>query len=283
MLNILRNIKLVGAAEREFLLDIYVEQNNQQKPIVIFTHGFKGFKDYGAWDLVAKQFAEAGFVFIKYNFSHNGTTVDDPLNFGDLEAFGNNNFSKELEDLGKVIDWVINGDVGFPIGELKRSEIYVIGHSRGGGTVMLKAQQDVRVKKVVGWASVADFDAYAMPGPTLAAWKKEGVHYIQNSRTKQDMPLYIQLYEDYIDNKDKLNIPDAAGKLTIPGLIVHGTDDSTVPFSVAEYLSSLNDQFKLVSIEKGDHVFGGKHPWEADTLPDDLKLVVGATVDFFKE
>jgi len=282
MLNILRNIKLTGAAEREFLLDIYVKQDNQQKPVVIYSHGFKGFKDYGAWDLVAKRFAEEGFVFIKYNFSHNGTTVDDPMNFSDLEAFGNNNFSKELVDLGKVIDWVINGDVGFPISELRRSEIYIIGHSRGGGTSLLKAQQDVRVKKVVGWASVGDFESYATPGPMLDAWKKEGVYYIKNGRTLQDMPLFFQLYEDYVANHEKLNLPEAVGKLSIPGLIVHGTDDPTVPFSVAEYLTSLNDKLKLIAIEKGDHVFGSKHPWEEPGLPSDLKAVVDATVGFFR-
>ncbi|WP_435524823.1 hypothetical protein [Chryseobacterium indoltheticum] len=37
---------------------------------------------------------------VKFNFSHNGTTVEDPENFADLEAFGNNNYSKELSDLG---------------------------------------------------------------------------------------------------------------------------------------------------------------------------------------
>lgn len=282
MLNILKNIQLTGANERPFLLDIFVKQNNAQKPVVIFSHGFKGFKDYGAWDLVGNAFAEAGFVFIKYNFSHNGTTVEDPMNFGDLPAFGENNFSKELEDLGAVIDWVVNGDVGFPIGELRRSEIYLIGHSRGGGTSLLKAQHDVRVKKVVGWASVGDLADYAPPGLMMAKWKEEGVRYIQNGRTKQQMPMNFQFVKDLKTNSEKLDIPAAVGALQIPGLIVHGSADPTVPFSVGEYLVGLNAGLELVNIDGGDHVFGMKHPWENETMPDDLSKVVEATSTFFK-
>ena len=81
------------------------------QPLVIFCHGFKGFKDFGCWDLVAKAFVEAGLAFVKFNFSYNGTTVDDPLNFGDLEAFGQNNFSIELDDLGAVIDFMLGENV----------------------------------------------------------------------------------------------------------------------------------------------------------------------------
>ena len=49
---------------------------------------------------MADRFADAGFVFVKFNLSHNGTTIEHPIDFVDLEAFGNNNFAKELDDLG---------------------------------------------------------------------------------------------------------------------------------------------------------------------------------------
>ena len=94
-----KNIALNGSANRKFLLDVFYLQNGEKKPVVIFCHGFKGFKDWGHFNLVGERFAEEGCVFVKFNFSHNGTTPEDPLNFTDLKAFGNNNFSKELEDL----------------------------------------------------------------------------------------------------------------------------------------------------------------------------------------
>ena len=87
-------------------LDIFFENDQEQRPVVIYVHGFNGFKDWGNFDLIAKKIAAAGYVLVKFNFSHNGTTPEQPEEFADLEAFGNNNYSKQLEDLRLVIDWV---------------------------------------------------------------------------------------------------------------------------------------------------------------------------------
>ncbi|WP_394767425.1 hypothetical protein [Ferruginibacter sp.] len=43
---------------------------------------------------------------MKFNFSHNGTTPEHPETFCNFKAFGNNNYSTELEDLRLIIDWV---------------------------------------------------------------------------------------------------------------------------------------------------------------------------------
>lgn len=281
-MNVIRNVELEGADGRPFLLDLFVVRDSGQKPVVIFTHGFKGFKDYGCWDLVGKAFARAGFVFIKYNFSHNGTTVDDPMNFGDLEAFGNNNFCKELDDLGKVIDWVIDGNFGIPLNEVKRSEIFLIGHSKGGGTTILKAKEDVRIKKIATWAGLSTFESYKLNGERFDKWKESGVHYVENSRTKQQMPIYFQLYNSMIENADRINVYEAAAQIKTPGLIVHGTDDPTVAYFVAQDLAERNPLFKLFPVEGGDHVFGSAHPWGEAQMPKDLLKVVEGTIHFFK-
>src|SRR6187402_558735 len=84
---------------RPFLLDLTFIPDGKEKPIVVFIHGFKGFKDWGTFPLMAEYFAQHGFVFLKFNLSHNGTTPEDPTNFADLEAFGNDNFSIQLDDL----------------------------------------------------------------------------------------------------------------------------------------------------------------------------------------
>ena len=33
-------------------------------------------------------------------------TVQQPIDFPDLEAFGHNNYTKELDDLDQVLNWV---------------------------------------------------------------------------------------------------------------------------------------------------------------------------------
>ena len=88
------------------LIDIRFEDNGNTKPIIIFCHGFKGFKNWGHFDLIADAFSNAGFVFAKFNFSMNGTTEENPIDFADLDAFGNNNFETELDDLENVIDFM---------------------------------------------------------------------------------------------------------------------------------------------------------------------------------
>jgi len=83
---------------KPILVDLRYVSGLDPKPIIIFCHGYKGFKDWGAWNIMANAFAKQGFCFIKFNFSHNGGTMEQPIDFPDLEAFANNNFIKELDD-----------------------------------------------------------------------------------------------------------------------------------------------------------------------------------------
>jgi len=79
-----KNLILKTKGPKPIVYDVCYIQSQRPKPIVIFCHGYKGFKDWGAWDLVAKSFANAGFFFLKFNFSHNGGTVEQPMDFPDL-------------------------------------------------------------------------------------------------------------------------------------------------------------------------------------------------------
>ena len=276
-----KNIVLQSPSGRPFLSDVFYVENEEKKPVVIFSHGFAGFKDWGAFNLMAKAFAEAGFVLVKHNFSHDGTTVDNPTEFVDQEAFGNNNFTKELDDLGVVIDWVCSD--AFPVekDEVNIDQIYLIGHSRGGGIVILKAGEDPRVKKVAPWNSVNEFGRY-WKKDEMDKIKNDGVIYVTNSRTKQSLPIYWQMYEDYFAHMPRLYIPDVVRRLTIPMVIVHGTRDETVPYSAAQEMQTWKPDAELVGIEGANHVFGARHPWTEDTMPADLNKAVQETVRFFK-
>ena len=73
--------------ERSMLGDIRYKSTNELKPIILFVHGFKGFKDWGHFNLIADWFAENGFIYVKFNLSHNGTNPENPNDFVDLNAF----------------------------------------------------------------------------------------------------------------------------------------------------------------------------------------------------
>jgi len=279
-MKITRNIKIPGPHQRPILLDVYYQNNAQRKPVIIFSHGFKGFKDWGHWDLVAREFAKNGFVFVKFNFSHNGVTENDLLGFGDLQAFGNNNFPIELDDLGAVIDFIISENSPVPESEIDKGELYLTGHSRGGGIIILKANEDPRVKKIVTWASVHDYKKF-WGEDFIKVWKEKGVQYVPNARTGQLMPLYWQLYENYQNNLARLHIPTAMQNLQIPIMLVHCTADQAVPYDAALEMARWNVDAKLLTIEGGDHTFGGKHPWDDNSLPQDMKKVVKQSISFF--
>jgi predicted dienelactone hydrolase len=277
-----KNIILTGAENKPIATDIFYLNTSEQKPVVIYAHGFNGFKDWGNFDLIASQFSSAGFVFVKFNFSHNGTTPEHPEEFVDLEAYGNNNYTKELYDLDRVIDWVCAANNPYAA-HINSNKVYLVGHSRGGGIVLLKAAEDERVKAVTSWASVSKCRTPwgGWPSEKIKDWIDKGVTYITNSRTKQELPLYYQLFDDYQFNKERLDIETAVKGLKIPILICHGFADTSVDVEKAYQLNEWAPSSKLFLVES-DHVFGRKHPWTGAVLPKPMQMVVEQTIDFFR-
>lgn len=267
---------------RPIAVDVYYVANNIPKPVVIFAHGFKGFKDWGHFNLVAQQFAEAGFVFVKFNFSHNGTTPQHPTDFVDLEAFGNNNHLIELDDLKTVINQISSPtETLVPANEIQTEQIYLIGHSRGGGIAIVKAAEDPRIRKLATWAAVSKLGGWQFT--TINDWREKGVVYIDNARTHQKMPLYYQLCETFINNQARLDVQAAVESLQMPFLIIHGTNDSAVDVKAAHDMHQWCPQSQLLIVQHADHVFGAKHPWTMPNLPTDSQLVVDSCIDFFRK
>lgn len=275
-----KNKILKREGKKPILLDTFYSEEFSNQPITIFCHGYKGFKDWGAWNLMAKSIAEAGICFVKFNFSHNGGTMENPIDFPDLEAFGNNNYSKELDDLNDVIDWVIS--------EFKNNSfvdvdnISLIGHSRGGGITILKASEDKRIKKLMTLASVCGFAKRTATIGNLEEWKENGVKYVINGRTKQQMPHYYQFYEDFKANEERLHIETAEKQLQVPHLIIHGNNDTSVKIEEAYALHQWNPNSHLKIIEAADHVFNVRHPWTKKLLSIELQAVVTSIKRFIK-
>lgn len=279
-MNRIRNIIIPGRHNKPVIADLYYTNTSHPLPVVLFAHGFKGFKDWGTFPLVAETFAKAGFAFIKFNFSYNGTTAQSPDEFADMDAFGNNNFTKELDDLQTLLEWLSQFNLQKPIFDL--SDVSLAGHSRGGAIAIIKASEDSRIKRVATWASPIDFSKYISP-EQLSVWKQSGVIYVENSRTLQQMPLYYQLAEDVMSNPDRINIEKAAKKINIPHIIIHGTDDETVNFADALILHSWNKNADFVAIDHANHSFGAQHPYPLPVFTPHYRLVVDATISFFKQ
>jgi pimeloyl-ACP methyl ester carboxylesterase len=276
-----KNLILYREHKKPIVWDAFYNANGKRKPLVIFCHGYKGFKDWGSWNLVAETFRAADIFFVKFNFSHNGGTVEDPIDFPDLDAFAENNYSKELDDIDCILNHLLSENNSFK-NDIDISDITLIGHSRGGGISIIKASEDPRIKKLITWASVSSFGKRTSTTGDLEQWKKDGVKYVLNGRTKQQMPHNYQFYEDYIANDTRLNIELAARKINIPFLIVHAENDPSVLFSEAENLHAWNSKSKLFKINESNHVFDASHPWLEKKMPSALLKVATESIAFIK-
>lgn len=265
---------LSGANDKPISVDLTYKSGNDTAPIVVFVHGFKGFKDWGTHNMVADYFVAHGLRYLKFNFSHNGTTPESPQDFVDLGAFGDNTFTKEFEDLDKVITFVNSGDE-FPA----PVSLTLIGHSRGGGICIIQTANDHRVDKLITWASIADFNSL-WKAEDVAEWRKKGVIYNFNTRTKQYTPLKIDLLHDLEKHAKSYDILAGAERVGKPWLIIQGDEDINVDLEQAKELQKRSKDAELFVVTHADHVFGSEHPYTKDNLPLALQLVCEKSIEF---
>lgn len=262
---------LVGAADKIIVGDLTYDDKHTNAPLIIFVHGFKGFKDWGAHQLVARCFAQNGYNYLKFNLSHSGVTIEKPNDVSDMETFAANTFSKEMLDVDLVINYAIEN--------LNVSSVFLIGHSRGGGLSILQTANNPHIKALITWSAIADFSSL-WKSEQVNGWRVEGKIAVINARTKEKMPLNVTLLDDFENNKEILSITNAAKKLTVPWLIIHGDDDVNVPFETAQQLANTNPNSRLIKIEGANHVYGASHPYEKETLPVQLLQVCEKSLKF---
>ena len=265
------NIKIKNKLGNNLIADFRYNEKAEKLPLLIFCHGFKGFKDWGGFPYMFGELAEKNIFCVSFNFSYNGVgeSGEDLLNFTRLNLFAENTFSRELNDLASIIDYLHKYKSHY---NYDFDNLILAGHSRGGGIAILKTAEDKRIKKLIALSSVSEFDRYSER--MKANWKEKGFWEVQNMRTKQMMRLNYTLLEDLEKNYDRLNIKNAIKKIEVPTLLIHGTEDLAVDYSEAETIYKLSNKMNttLNIIQKTGHTFGVVHPFEGTT--DTLELVL---------
>lgn len=263
------------------LADFRYPKNPKGKlPLLVFCHGFKGFKDWGCFPYMLDSIAEENIFTVSFNFSYNGTGKDaiDQSEFTRLDLFANNTFSRELDDLGSVIDYLYDNKDKF---HYDVNNLTLVGHSRGGGIAMIKAAEDKRVKKIVTLSSVSDFNRWGED--YINKWKEKGYTEFLNTRTKQKMRSNYVLMEDLLNNKDRLNLKKAIAKINVPTLIIHGKEDLSVKYTEAEtlYKSSNKECTQLRLYPNTGHTFGATHPFKGTSSA--IESVIWDIIEFTKQ
>jgi len=256
-------------------VSVFGDSNIYSSPCIICVHGFKGFKDWGFWPYTANHLAEKGFFVISFNFSHNG--IGDILTeFTEPEKFAENTISLEVEELKEIIHFYQSG----LFGKHQNNSIGLLGHSRGGGVSLLAARDNLLVKAVAVWASVANYDRYTER--QKAEWKEKGFINIINSRTRQMMRLNLSLLDDIENYKDSaLSIQNAVKNKKFSLYIAHGEQDLTVRITDAELIYSWSDKKNTIleKIPAAGHTFDVVHPFAGSNTKFDYLL--NNTTKFF--
>ena len=254
------------------LTDVRGGGRASSRPAVLVVHGFKGFKDWGMFPPFAERLARAGFTAVSPNLS--GSGVDDAGEFSLPDRFGHNTFTAELQDVGRVIDALTQGQLGVP----PPSTLGLVGHSRGGGAAVLQAARDPRVRALVTWAAISGVERWSSEERT--PWRAAGRTEVRNTRTGQVLPLYTDVLDDIEQNAATLDIESAARRIGIPWLIIHGAQDESVGYREAEVLDEASSRptTRLLRVEGGGHTFGAAHPWRSTT--PQLDTVFEATLSW---
>lgn len=229
-------------------------------PVVIFAHGFKGFKEWGSIPYICTRLAAVGFYVLSFNFSHNGVEGDSE-EFTRLDRFRENTISREVDETIALVDAVSRQAV--PDAErIIPSEISLLGHSRGGGIVLLAASRSSKVRRVVTWAAVATFHRYT--DAQRRRWREQGYLEVVNGRTGETMQLGEALLDDIESHAEELNVLRAAHDLGRRLLVLHGEQDLSVRIDDAEAIVAAADPAltTFVRLPQTNHTFGAVHPFD---------------------
>jgi uncharacterized protein len=259
-----RNLIYKGYQGKEALYDLFTTDEANDKPLLVFVHGYMGYKDWGAWNAMCQYWLDAGYSSAKLNLSRNGTKIICPTEFSDLDAFGKSSYWSELQDIQLFLDHLeqTHGYTSF----------ILVGHSRGGGLVLL-AGKDTRAKQVHCLAPISSIDYRFPKDDALQQWKNDGVYFRTNGRTKQDMPHYYSQYEEFLQHKDELSIEESCKQLNKPVFVYHGENDTSVkPFEGQEVALMCRGFFFLIA--DTEHTFGAVEPWIQENLPEKMQEVM---------
>ena len=253
-------------------VDVRAGGRSSARPAVVVVHGFKGFKDWGFFPPLAERIARAGMTAVTFNMS--GSGVDAAGEPAHPERFGRNTYEAELRDTATVIEALLRGELG----TAPPSTLGLVGHSRGGGVALLHAVEDDQVHALVTWAAISRIDRW--DAETHRRWRTEGSLEIVNARTGQRIPVGTALLDEVESAAERLDIERAARQLDIPWLLIHGTDDESVPLREGERLARLGgpEVTTWLPVDGAGHTFGAGHPWKPPVPA--AELVFDATLQF---
>ncbi|RFB32311.1 alpha/beta hydrolase [Brevibacillus sp. VP] len=246
----------------------------EKQPVLIFCHGFKGFKDWGSFPYVADALATKGVTVVRFNFSANGVGAS-LTEFDELEKFGINTYARELADLQVLMNAIRGREL--PLAEhFDTEQIFVMGHSKGGGDSILFGADHPAIKGIITWNGIANVNLF--DEELRQELKENGIAYMINGRTKQKMPITSEVIEDVDQNVEAYDLVKKVSQLDKSLLIIQGEKDSGRLVHGAKRLKEAYPKAILHWIREADHVMNTRHPFTGTSA--ELEEAIEVTSQF---
>ena len=223
---------------------------SESKDLVILCHGVTGNKDRPLLVALADALQAAGINSLRFSFSGNGASEG---------KFTDATISKEVADLNAVIDRLTN----------EGYRLAYVGHSMGGAVGVLQSSQDPRIEALVSLAGMVYTKDFA---------KREFGDVKPDAGFMWDEPT-CPLSSEYVNDLSQIeNVLEAGSNISVPWLLLHGTDDDVVPIKDSkDIFAKASCSKKFVDIAGSDHVFS-----EAATIPMTATVVKWIRQNFIR-
>jgi len=226
-------------------------------PPVVMAHGALGFKDWAFFPWLAGFFAGEGFPVVRFNFSGSGMGGETDGPFRQLQAFQEDTLTRQVEDLRAIVQCAAGGKLE---PELPASDsLFLWGHSRGGAVCLLAAGSLPAVRGVATWATISRVNRYLYEAKQ--AWRKQGFFAQESSRTGQVLRYSTAFLDDVEKWGKEGDVPTYLHNLSLPVLLVHGSEDSSVPPEESESLAAVHTGARLAILAGANHKFNAAHPF----------------------
>lgn len=218
---------------------VEIARNPDQKGLAFIMHGLGGFKEQPHVRTFGEAFREKGFTVVWFDTTNSMGESD-----GRYEDATTTNYYEDLEDL---ISWA-------SAQSWYQEPFYLSGHSLGGISTALFAQKyPEKVKGIAPISPVVSGKLTLETEAMLEEWKKTGWR-VTESKSKPG--LIKRLPWSHIEDRIKYNLLPEAAKLTMPVLLIVGSEDPVTPPKHQQLLfDALPEPKEYHVIEGAPHTF----------------------------
>ncbi len=214
---------------------ILLPDDKGRYPLVCLCHGAPSGSPPepgdGGYPALAEQFCREGFAACFFNFRGAG------------DSSGNLDFLGWTRDLQAVVEHL------YHLEYVEKSRFYLVGFSAGAATSIYVASKDERISGVAACACPAHFGLFTESGsPQSIIDRYRDIGAIRDD----DFPPSLNGWFDNLEQVTPLKYVD--GISPRPLLLVHGSDDETVPVDHAHSLyEKAGNPRKLIVVDGAGH------------------------------